>query len=302
MINKVFVAGGTGFVGSHVINALFARGLGVKALSKNDSRGFMPDGAEIVPGDILSPDGWKDSVSDCSAFINLVGIIREYPKEGVTFDKIHVEAVKNITYICREAGISRLLHISAAGASPEGVSRYLATKYQAEELIMASGLNYTIFRPSLIFGPEDKSVNTFAKVIRSVGAFPVFGNGGYMFEPVYVGDVAEAVAKSVDSPDCYDRTFCLGGPDTISYRDIIISVASSMEEKVYLPSVPVSAARKITSLMGRFRFYPLTRDQLEMLLEGNVCKSSEIFSILGIKRKSLHKYLEERFSHFRNGR
>lgn len=295
MSKLVFVTGGTGFVGKNLIKSLLKAGYFVKVLSKNDIKGSFPKNVEIVKGDILEPEKWQDAVNGCHIFINLVGIIREIPKKNITFNNLHVEATKNVIMLCKKYNIKQLLHMSAAGASYNGVSKYLTTKFEAEELVMASNLNYTIFRPSLIFGNEDKTINLFASIIKSMGVFPIFGKGDYKIQPIYVKNVVDAFTKSIDNNMCYNKIFCLGGDEIYEYKDLIKNIALSMNEKLYMPSVPIKVARCITSILGRFQFYPLSRDQLEMLINGNYCENSDIFNILNINRKNFKEYLNDLF-------
>ncbi len=291
----IFVTGGTGFVGTNIIQSLLDNGYDVKVLSKGDLNGNFPQNVDVIKGDILEPDSWKNSVDGCDIFINLIGIIREVKSKNITFEKLHIEASKNVISLCKAYGIKRLLHMSAAGATYNGVSRYLTTKFEAEELVMASNINYTIFRPSMIFGSEDKNINFFASIIKSIGVFPIFGKGDYLLQPVYVKNVAEVFVKSINNPACYNKTFCVGGEDIFEYKNLIKIISKSINENPILPHIPVSIARILTSIMGRFQFYPLTRDQLEMLLIGNTCENSDVFNILNINRKSLKVYLCEHF-------
>lgn len=295
MVSNVFVAGGTGFVGSYIIKALVEKGFKVTLLSKSSQPAYFHHSVNVVSGDILYPDSWKESLRNCHVFINLVGIIREFPKQNITFEKLHVEAADKIINLCKEFGIKRLIHMSACGASPLGVSKYLVTKYMAEEIVRASGIDYTILRPSLIFGSNDKTVNDFANIIKMFGIFPIFGKGDYKLQPIYAGDVAEVFAKCITHPFCINKTFCLGGTEIFDYISFIKHIAAAIDKKVYLPLVPVGIIRIITRFMGRFKFYPLTSEQLEMLLAGNVCGECEIFSELNINRMEFDKYLEDVF-------
>lgn len=292
--DKVFIAGGTGFVGLRVVKAIAKKGYKIKLLSKSGYTGDLPSGTEIIEGDITLPEKWRKAASGCVAFINLIGIIKEYPAKGITFEKLHIKATENVVDICKESKITRIIQMSACGASPVGVSEYQTSKYEGEEIVRESGLNYTIFRPSLIFGPGDDFINKFAKIIKDYSFFPIFGDGEYKLQPVYVEDLAEAFAKSIDNTASFG-TFCIGGPEIYSYKSLIKKIAEALNDKVYTPQIPIGLVKKVVSVMKRFKNFPITPDQLEMLLEGNVCEESKIFKKLDINRTNLEIYLKERF-------
>ncbi len=294
MLKNVFVAGGTGFVGSYIIEKLYMAGYNVKVLSNSNKSGLNKD-IEVVNGDILEPDEWEHHLKEIDIFINLVGIIREIPEKNITFERLHIKATENVVNLCKKHEIRRLLHMSAAGATCCSISKYFTTKFKAEEIVVSSGINYTIFRPSMIFGKEDKTINMFANTIYSTFMFPIFGKGDYKLQPVYVKDVAEVFIKSINSENCYKNTFCLGGANTYKYIDVIKNIGKYVNKKLYTPMIPIKIARFITFLLGRFQFYPITKEQFEMLLMGNTCEETRIFNILNITPKDFDDYLKETF-------
>ena len=197
---RVFVSGGTGFVGEQLCRALLAEGHQVRLLVHGRSA-LAETGIEAVQGDVTEPAGWQGAAAGCDAAINLVGIIREFPARGVTFDRLHVGATSHMLAEASRSGIRRYLQMSAQGTRPAAVADYHRTKFQAEELVRGSGLDWTIFRPSLIFGAKDAFVNMLAGYIRSFGAVPVIGDGSYRLQPIAATDVARCFALALAMPE-----------------------------------------------------------------------------------------------------
>src|SRR5262245_38217408 len=157
VMQRIFVAGATGFVGRSVVRALLARGFLVRWLVRHGSERLLKgvESIDRVPGDVLRPEGLVACAEGCAAIVNLGGIIREHRARGVTFERLHVQATANLLRVAREAGVKRYVQMSALGARPDARSSYHRTKSRAEEAVRDSGLQWTIFRPSIIFGPGD---------------------------------------------------------------------------------------------------------------------------------------------------
>src|SRR3712207_4065236 len=181
MPQRVFVTGGSGFVGRSVVEELLARNVEVVALVNRGSLGPHADRVKAVRGDLFSAGVMESGMSGCDAVIPLVGIIREKPSAGVTFHRIHVAGTRAVVAAARKAGVRRYLHMSSLGTRPNAVSTYNRTKYEAEELARASGLGWTIFRPSMIHGPRgDFTRMQVAWARRKAMPFlfmPYFGRG-----------------------------------------------------------------------------------------------------------------------------
>ncbi|HIJ82336.1 MAG TPA: NAD(P)H-binding protein, partial [Desulfuromonadales bacterium] len=172
---KIFITGGTGFVGGHVVRELLGRGHEVCLLAHRRSPELK--NVQQFEGDVTRLESFECAAAGCEAFINLVGIIREFPSRGITFEKLHVEATANALAAARKAGIRRYIQMSALGTRPDAVSRYHRTKFQAEELVRSSGLEWTVLRPSLIYGPKDAFINMLAGQMRLAPIMPVIGSG-----------------------------------------------------------------------------------------------------------------------------
>jgi NADH dehydrogenase len=297
---RVFVTGASGFVGNEVVKELLARGHEVQVLVRRGSEKKVKERerVEIFPGDCLHPEALTPAVTGCDAVVHLVGIIREFPGRGITFEGVHVQATQNVVDATKAAGVRRYLHMSALGARPEPAVPYQITNFRADDYIMHSGLTYTIFRPSIIYGPEDQSINLFARHIRRLPFFPIIGDGMYQLQPVPVWTVAQAFALALELPQTENKIFDVGGPEPQTFNDIIDTIARVLGRKVKKIHQPVWCMEFAANLCGRFRWFPLTPGQLRMLLEGNICDPTAFFEDFGLFpqpfQEGLASYLPEK--------
>lgn len=271
---KIFLAGGTGFVGGHVRKALLAKGHTIRLLVHRRIAGCEP-GVEQCEGDATLLPSLTAATSGCDATINLIGIIREFPQRGATFERLHVEATRNLVAATRMGGITRYLQMSALGTGPQAGTGYFKTKFLAEEEVRASGLDCTIFRPSIIYGPQDAFINLLAKLMRTLPALPVIGDGRYQLQPVAADDVARCFALALELPETIGRTYELCGPDRYSYNELLDTVARVLGKRGVLKvRNPLGLMRLVVPVLQKLPFFPLTTDQLEMLVQGSVCDGS----------------------------
>lgn len=282
----MFVTGATGFLGHHILHALRAQRHGIRALVRPGSgrKLAFTGGVTIVPGDVdcdLVPH-----MAGADAVIHLIGIIREFPARGITFEKLHYQATRRVVEAARRAGVKRLLHMSANGAAEQGVSAYQTTKWRAEREVMASGLDWTIFRPSVIFGGaggEMEFTRTLAGVMAKAPVMPVFGGGGFLLDPVAAEDVAGCYVRALTMPETHGRVFHLCGGHPLPYRDILKIIAAALgRPKAPMVNVPWAAIRPQAKLLGRFGWFPVTVDQLDMLRCGNVCPDADWTRVFGV--------------------
>lgn len=268
---RIFLAGGTGFVGGHVRCALLEQGHELRLLVHRKSVCREP-GVELAEGDVTRPETYAAAVKGCDAVINLVGIIREFPAQGIIFERLHGEATRALLGAARKAGARRFIQMSALGTRPAAVSRYHQTKYRAEEEVRESGLNWTIFRPSVIFGPKDDFINRLAGLIRKLPAVPIIGDGSYRLQPIHAGDVARCFASALEMPETVGKTFELCGMDRLTYLGLLETIARVLgRRKVRTVRIPLRFMELITPHLQRFSFFPITMDQIRMLLEESVC-------------------------------
>lgn len=268
---KIFIAGGTGFVGGNLCTVLREEGHELRLLvhrRREESRA----GIEQIEGDVSDVASFSAAVAGCDAVINLIGIIREFPGRGITFDRLHVEATRNMVQVATEAGVSRYLQMSALGTRPDAVSRYHRTKWVAEGVVSGSGLEWTIFRPSMIFGPGDAFVNMLADQIRKFPVVPVIGDGGYRLQPIAVRDVARCFSMALGMPETVGQAYELCGSDRLTYREMLDTIGRVLgKTSVAKFRNPLGLMRIVTSLLETIPLYPVTTDQIQMLVEENIC-------------------------------
>jgi uncharacterized protein YbjT (DUF2867 family) len=297
-MQRAFVTGATGFVGRNLIRALVANGFLVRCLvrpgSERDLQGF--ESIDRVPGDVLQPDGLVASVEGCAAVIHLVGIIRERPMRGVTFERLHTQATANMLDVARRAGAKRFLQMSALGTRPGARSRYHATKWQAEEAVRASGLDWTIFRPSIIFGPGDEFVSMLAHMIGRLPAVPVLGDGQYRLQPIPVAQVAEGFARALRAPAAVGQIYEVGGPAAYRFVEILDAIGAAVgHPHVRKVHVPLGLVKLMTRALGWLPLYPVSMDQIRMLEEESVTDPSRFFADFGITPQPLAEGLRRMF-------
>jgi NADH dehydrogenase len=285
----ILITGGAGFVGSHLVDRLIDAGEEVRVLSRSSAD--VP-GAQAVCGDVRDPQAVSSAASGCAAVVHLVGIIRE--TRGGGFRDVHVEGTRAVVQACRESGIDRLLHMSALGARPDARSAYHRTKWEAEELVRSSGLEATIFRPSVMFGAGNSFLPRLRDLIRRPIAVPVIGRGLSLLQPIWVKDVVSCFTTALETRETVGRTFELGGPETYGFEQLLDLLAE--DEGIVRPKIhlPVALARPAVSLLHRVApAFPITPDQLTMLLEDNVCDITEMREVLGVEPARLDEHLAD---------
>jgi len=275
---KVFVTGATGFVGQALCAELLRSGHQVDCLVRPGSEKHLAGLPTLTPkvGDLFAPAALAQQMQGCDAVIHLVGIIREFPARQITFARLHHEATRSVVGACQQAGIKRYLHMSANGSRKDAVSAYHQTKYLAEEEVRASSLDWTIFRPSLIYGPGDQFITMLVKMLTRLPVIPVIGDGRYHMQPLPVEQVALSFARALTLPQAIGKTYHCGGAECLSYNELLDQVAAALGKKPpgKIPQ-PLVLMRPLVSLFQHLPFFPLTSNQLQMLLEGNCCDTRE---------------------------
>ncbi len=270
---KIFVTGATGFVGQELIRQLSDAQHSVRALVRTNSAAMNRTKIELVAGDTTQPDSLKKALEGCDVVINLVGIIREFPARDITFEKLHRESTENLLQAAAQQGVTRFLQMSANGARPDAVTRYHKTKWAAEQRVRQSGLDWTIFRPSLIFGPNDLFVNMLAGLIKNLPLVPVMGDGRYRLQPVSVSDVACGFVRALAKTESITQTYHCGGPESYSYNEILDLIGRALGHHTPVRKIhqPLWLMKPMVAALQSLPQFPLTGEQLEMLLEGNCC-------------------------------
>lgn len=281
---NVLVTGATGFVGRHIVEQLAAEGHQVTSLSRTAS------GSGQVRGDVTSGAGLAEAIQGMDAVIHLVGIIRE--QGGRTFTDVHVQGTRSVLNAMNKAGVSRLIHMSALGAATEAASTYHQTKAQAEQLVEQSGLDWTILRPSLIFGIGDEFFgNVLRDLVRLPPVIPVVGTGAYPFRPVAIEDVSTAFSRALELPETSGRSLDLVGPREYTLRELLELVRSELGSRKPFLNVPLPLMRLAATLFRLLPNPPITRDQLLMLLAGNTGEPEPARSVFGLALTGLEERL-----------
>jgi NADH dehydrogenase len=227
----------------------------------------LPLGAELVPCDLALGPVPAGALKGCDALVNLAGIKRE---EGTqTFEALHVEATRRLLAACAEAGVRRFVHVSVVCSRPDPRLPYHDTKWRAEEAVRASGLDFTVLKPAVIYGPGDDMVTHLVRMIRFAPVFPVVGQGNSILQPVDVRDVAEAVAAALDRPRSIGGTYDVVGPDRLPLAQVVRVVADGIGLNVHIVPTPLPLQRLAVRIMDAVTTQPLsTPAQLQMLIDG----------------------------------
>ncbi len=292
---NVFVAGGTGYIGNHVIDQLLKDGHRVRALVRKGSEAKLGSkDIELRYGDISDPASLNSTLDGCDAVIYLIGLIREFPSTGISFELAHVQGVRHLYNRAKFAGIKRWIQISAQGVKSDTPDGYRRTKYRAEEFIKAQEIDYTILRPSIVFGGETGSTKNFVNTVKNIinaapFIVPIIGNGAYKIQPVHVDDLAKVISMIINRPSTFNKTYSLCGAKSISYNDIIdrITERYKLKKKIKI-HVHALLIKTLAKLLQNIESFPVTAEQIDMLLGGNTCSDSYIFDELGIMPKEFY--------------
>jgi len=292
---RVFLTGGTGFVGSEILRQLLTAGHSVRVLVRPNSpagSSSLPREAEPAPGNVLDSDLSKH-LEGVDCVVHLVGIIRDNPKKGVTFQKLHVDATKNIIQAMQSAGLRRLVHMSALG-SDAGETPYFTTKREAEHAVKESVLEWTVFKPSVIYGSGDEFVNMLAKQVKMMPLVPVIGDGEYLLQPVSVSVVAQSFVKACTMPGTIGKVYEVGGPQELSYNRLLDDIAEVLgKKKARKIHFPLGLMMPMIKIMENFPFFPITTAQLKMLLMNNVCDPRPFMETFEIEQPDFKEGISE---------
>jgi uncharacterized protein YbjT (DUF2867 family) len=279
MPGRVFVTGASGFVGSAIVQELLARDHTVTALVHRRTIDNHAASVQSFQGDLHDPASLAQGMSGCDAIIHVVGIIMERPSRGVSFQRMHVDATRSVVDAARRAGIRRYVHMSALGTRPDAASDYHKTKFAAEQIVRASGLEWTIFRPSLIHGPRGEFMQLEAKWVRKKAPpflfMPYFGAGAFgrggagQLQPIHVNDVARAFVDALQNRRTIGEIYPIAGPDRISWPQLHrISAQAIRGRNRWVMPLPVWKARLLAATLPN-RLLGFNRDQVLMSQEDN---------------------------------
>ncbi len=281
----VLVTGASGLVGVHTCRELAHRGWQVRALVRNRAkarRRLAIASVEIVEGDIRDSHAIAAALGDADAAVHLAAIAVE--RRGESYESVNRDATAVLLDALRARGVERLVYMSQNGASSDSPYRFLRSKGVAEDQVRASGIAWTIFRPSVIFGPEDEFVNVLARLVRlSPLIYPLPGGGRARFQPVAVDDVARAIGVALDESDARRTIYALGGPEALTLRQMVGRVLVAMRTKRLLVGVPVSLIRPLIAIAQRvLPNPPVTTSLLDLLSLDNTTAGPAAWPALGI--------------------
>jgi NADH dehydrogenase len=321
--SQVVVFGGSGFVGRHLVRRLAAAGALVRIAVRDPlaAADLKPQGdvGQIVPirADITDAGDIAAAVEGTAAVVNLVGILAEKGRQ--TFEAVHHKAAGEVAAAAAAAGARRLVHVSALGANKGSDSAYARTKALGEEAVLSAFPEATILRPSVVFGPEDNFFNLFAAVARLSPVLPVFGatptlvtapgklpklklfgKGGPKFQPVYVGDVAEAILRALESREAAGKRYELGGPRVYSFKELMELLLREIGRRRILVPVPLPILAIDAAVLEFLRLDLITRDQVRLLARDNVVNRRALtFADLGLQPKTIEIILPTYLDRFR---
>ena len=295
-VNKlVTVFGGSGFVGRHVVRALAKRGYRIRAaVRRPDLAGHLQPLGRVgqihaVQANLRYPASVEAAVRDADAVVNLVGVLFQRGRQR--FDDVHARGAETVAQAAAGLNVP-LVHVSALGADETSPSLYARSKAMGEKLVLAVKPDATIFRPSIIFGPEDSFFNRFASMARMSPMLPLIGGGATRFQPVFAGDVAVAVAEAVDGKTKPGTIYELGGPEILSFKELMQYLLAEIGRRRVLLPVPFLLAEIMATFTGLLPKPPLTADQVSLLKRDNVVseearRKGRTLAELGIEPVSL---------------
>lgn len=290
---RVALIGGTGFIGGYIIDGLLDAGHEPAVLVRagSESKLRSAERCRRVSGDLSDRDAIARLMSGADAAIYLVGILREQPSKGITFEAIQYHGARRAIDVAVEQGVGRFLLMSANGAHAGGTP-YERTKFEAERYLERSTLAGTAFRPSIVFG-DPRGAMEFCTQLRDQMVRPPLpaasffagvspAAGAAVMSPVHVEDVAAAFVGALEDDGMAGNTYALGGPEMLTWPDVIRRIAKACGRRKWIVPVPAPLVRLGAFFLDRFRWFPVTRDQLTMLMQGNVVEDNEAFDRLGI--------------------
>ena len=304
-LRRVTVFGGSGFIGRHLVCRLARRGDVVTVVARHDAPFLQPMGdvGQIVTllGSIADEALVERAVTQADAVVNLVGILAETGKQR--FETIQHRGAATIAEAASAAGVKQLVQVSAIGANPNSRSHYARTKALGEHAVQAAFPEVTILRPSIVFGPEDHFFNRFAEMAATTHIVPLIGGGATRYQPVYVGDVADAVLAALDRPEASGRAYELGGPEVLSFRQLMERMLDEIgRSRRQLISLPFPLARLIAAFAQFAPGAPLTPDQVTLLRHDNLAASGASgLRELGLQPTPLSQVLPSYLPRYRPG-
>jgi len=302
----IAIFGAGGFLGKHLMRQLTKLDYRVKVATRSPYlKGYLkplgnPGQIELFKTNIFNPEDIKQVLKNCDLAINLVGILYETRKQK--FNQVHVKFPYLLSNLCNEIGVKNLVHISALGVREGHISKYMQSKLEGEKNIQKVFKPSVILRPSLVFGPEDKFFNAFASIAQFSPALPLIGGGKTKFSPIYVGDVAKAIVKTLKLENSKPKIYELGGPKNYSFKELMEILLEEIKKKRFLIPIPFSVAKLQSYFLQMMPNPLLTSDQVDMLKYNNIVSGEyPTLEDLGIRGKTIQSILPKYIYRFRTG-
>lgn len=287
---KVALFGGTGFVGTYLTEELLNNKHNPVLLVRpgSENKVYKSSDCELMIGDIADNEIVEKTMAGADAVIYNVGLIRQFPRKGITFENAHFDGAKTCIDAAEKIGIKRFILMSANGVKYEG-TKYQSTKFLADQYLKNSHLDWTIFRPSLIFGDPKNKIEFCTQLKKDMLSLPfpaplfftginIKNAGKFSMSPVHISDVSKFFIKSLDMKSTYKKIYNLGGPQSYNWIDIIDTIAKASSKNKWKVPAPVEPIKLAAMMLEWLPIFPITKDQLTMLLEGNTCDSSAAFN------------------------
>ena len=290
----VCITGSTGFVGRYIAKELCSRGLRVRCLARASSDLTPLAGlpVEICRGDVTDEASLQSALQGVVSVVHLVAIIRE--TKVATFEAINLSGTRNLVQAAKKMGVKRLVYMSNLGAGPDKRFPLLYAKWRAEEDVRSSGIDFTIFRPSVMFGRGDGFVCVLANIIRRLPLVPVIGSGRIKFQLISVEDVATCVAESLTNKRTVNQIIPLGGPEHLAYEEIIDLIIKKLKLRRRKAHIPAPLMRFIVWTGGKLGLtLPITSAQLAMLTRDNITSLDAVEKVFGFKPISLREKIDD---------
>ena len=316
MQNLVTVFGGSGFIGAQAVRQLAKAGWRIRVAVRNPAKAYAMrlhgdvGQIDIVQANIRNAPSLRRALSGATAAVNLVGVLRETGRRG--FQALQVMGAQNVAAAAEAEGVTRLVQMSAIGADANSEAKYARTKAEGEAAVRTIYPDAVILRPSIVFGPEDDFFNRFASMAAISPILPLIGGGHTRFQPVFVGDVGKAIAAAVTLPQVAGQTYELGGPATLSFRQLMEMLLSEIGKRRFLAPLPWpvadlmgsagDAANSVAGVIGLTLPTPVTADQVTLLKTDNVASGAYPgLAELGITPTALETVLPSYLYRFRKG-
>lgn len=267
----IVVFGGTGFLGRRVVQALSSRGATVRIAVRHASRArnaARHPQITVSTADVTDRVSVERAVSGTSSVVNCIGLYHEHGE--LTFDAVHVRGAATVAEVACAAGVKRLVSLSGIGADPQSSSPYVAARGRGEQAVRKAFPDATIIRPSVMFGKGKDFLSTLAGIVARSPVMPLFGDGSVRLQPVFVDDVAEAIARALEDDKAAGEIFEVAGPDIVSFRTLVKRVAQSRGRSVHLLPVPLPVWNALSTITSPLRRPPITEGQVALMRHDNI--------------------------------